>query len=178
MGLDLVEFVIAVEGSFGLEIPNDVAADLVTPRHLIDHLVSRLPPGDVTRCLGQAAFYRVRRAAMAEFRLARAVIRPTTPWPAILPTFHVRDAWARLGEASALPKWPSLALFSRFAGNAATVGSTSLFVAAYCASALKDADVGWTRREVERVVRELMRHQFGIRRLNLDAHFVRDLKLD
>lgn len=71
-----------------------------------------------------------------------------------------------------------LDIVGRFAGDASTVGSTALFVAAYCASALKGEGAGWTRREVEHVVRGLMQHQFGVTGFSLDAHVIRDLRLD
>jgi acyl carrier protein len=38
MGLDIVEFVIAVEGSFGIDIPDKDAESLETPRLLIEYL--------------------------------------------------------------------------------------------------------------------------------------------
>jgi acyl carrier protein len=42
MGLDIVEFVIAVEGSFGIDIPDKDAESLETPRILIEYLDRQL----------------------------------------------------------------------------------------------------------------------------------------
>lgn len=38
MGLDSVEFVMAIEEAFGLDVPDADAAQLLTPRMLIDYL--------------------------------------------------------------------------------------------------------------------------------------------
>jgi hypothetical protein len=40
MGLDTVELVMAFEERFGVSIPDAVAAELVTPRHVIDYLMA------------------------------------------------------------------------------------------------------------------------------------------
>jgi acyl carrier protein len=47
MGLDIVEFVIAVEGSFGIDIPDKDAMALETPRLLIEYLGRHLATYDV-----------------------------------------------------------------------------------------------------------------------------------
>jgi acyl carrier protein len=47
MGLDIVEFVIAVEGSFGIDIPDKDAESLETPRLLIEYLGGHLATNDV-----------------------------------------------------------------------------------------------------------------------------------
>jgi hypothetical protein len=39
MGLDTVELVMAFEERFGVSVPDTVAAELVTPRHVIDYLM-------------------------------------------------------------------------------------------------------------------------------------------
>ena len=46
MGLDIVELMIAVEGSFDIDIPNEDAARLETPQLLVDYLASRLPTSE------------------------------------------------------------------------------------------------------------------------------------
>jgi len=49
MGLDIVEFVMDVEESFGISIPDDVAERFTTPRKLIDYILDRVPRSSESR---------------------------------------------------------------------------------------------------------------------------------
>jgi acyl carrier protein len=49
MGLDTVELVMAFEARFGLDIPDTVAAELVTPRDVIDYLMANGAGGGKSR---------------------------------------------------------------------------------------------------------------------------------
>src|SRR2546425_8924482 len=73
MGLDSVEFVMALEEAFGLYIPDVDAVSLTTPRKVIDYLEKRLAPAESPQCVDQMAFYSVRRAAM------RVLEKPVAP---------------------------------------------------------------------------------------------------
>ena len=42
MGLDLVELVMAFEESFGITIPNAIAETMLTPRDVIEHVMTQL----------------------------------------------------------------------------------------------------------------------------------------
>jgi hypothetical protein len=80
MGLDIVEFVIAAEGSFGIDIPDKDAESLETPRLLVEYLAQRLPATSrgATRCLTQRTFYRARAATARRFRVDPRSLRPQT----------------------------------------------------------------------------------------------------
>jgi hypothetical protein len=178
MGLDLVEFAMAVENAFGLYLPEPDAADLVTPGLLVDYLMRRLPPADTPQCLEQLAFYRIRRGAMHVLGKPRNAIRPDTSWSSLVPDTQRQHVWGLLHHASGLPVWPRLPLWRAFSGDSETVGTTARFAAARCPGALKGTDGTWTRMEVEGVIRRLMADQLGIERFDWDDRFVRDLRLD
>lgn len=44
MGLDSVQLVMDLEEAFGIEIPDEDAARLETPRMVLDYVAARLPP--------------------------------------------------------------------------------------------------------------------------------------
>jgi hypothetical protein len=178
MGLDLVEFAMAVENAFGLYLPEADAADLATPGLLVDYLMKRLPPADTGQCLDQIAFYRIRKAAMQVLGAPRGAIRPETPWASVVPDEARRRQWGLIQHASGLPAWPKLSMWRSFSGDAETVGKTSRFIATRCPGALKGAGGPWTRAEVEEVIRRLMADQLGIAHFDWNDHFVRDLRLE
>src|SRR5919198_194735 len=108
MGLDSVEFVLALEESFGLYILDADAVALTTPRKVIDYLANRLTAADATQCLDQKAFYSVRRSAMQVLDRPRAAFTPQTRWEEVLHAKHHRRQWKLVGQETGLPRWPRL----------------------------------------------------------------------
>src|SRR5690348_2802168 len=78
MGLDLVEYVMAVEDAFQISIPNEDAALIDTPQKLIDYLCDGLGESTDGPPLVQMVFYRVRAALAEELAVPRSKIRPST----------------------------------------------------------------------------------------------------
>ena len=177
MGLDSVEFVMALEEAFGIYIPDVDAVGLATPRKVIDYLQKRLVPADASRCLDQKAFYSVRRAAMQVLEKPRAALTPATLWDEILDIRDHRRQWELVGQATGLPKWPRLR-FGSIPSDARTVGGTARFLATKCPSAVKGSAPSWTSEEITEVVTRLMEAELGISTFGLDDRFVQDLGID
>jgi hypothetical protein len=78
MGLDLVEYVIAIEDAFEISIPDADAAELDTPGKLVDYLCARLGEARDGAPLIQTVFYRLRAALATELGVERSRIRPQT----------------------------------------------------------------------------------------------------
>ena len=108
MGLDGVEFIIAVEEAFNLTIPDEAIPTMATPRQVIDCVYAQLQHGDSPACLTQRAFYRLRRAAQSRLSLPRSALRPTTPWAAVLPEPNRSTLWQQLHHATGTKRWPPL----------------------------------------------------------------------
>src|SRR5687767_10653370 len=108
MGLDIIEFIMATEVAFGLDISDADAARIATPRDLIAHLRARLPRVEHAPCLSQQAFYRVRDNVVAQIGVPRVDVRPSTPLAAVLPDVTRRDAWRAWGQALGAESWGPL----------------------------------------------------------------------
>ncbi len=178
MGLDSVEFVMALEEAFGLYIPDVDAVSLTTPRKVIDYLEKRLAPAESPQCLDQMAFYSVRRAAMRVLEKPRGAFTPATRWDRI---FHTKDhprQWELVGQATGLPRWPRLRLGGSVPSDVQTIGGTARFLAAKCPSAVKGRAPTWTNAEITQVVTRLMDTELGITTFGLDDGFVDDLGVD
>jgi acyl carrier protein len=154
MGLDTVELLIEVEECFGVAITDESAAQLTTPRQLASHvaklLAAQSPEGRSAKantCLSQRAFYRLRRALIAETGLSRNALRPDTPLAEVFPDQR-RAAWRRLRRALASPDLPRLKATSRINAITQTIFPTlSALLAIYLAlspwSILAAAIAGW-----------------------------------
>ena len=175
MGLDLLEFTLALEESFSVYLPDADAVKLRTPRHVIDYLENRLAAAATSQCLDQLAFYKVRRAGMQVLRKSREVFRPNTRWADLLEPKHQRRQWDLVGQATGLPKWPRWILL--FPRDAMTVGDAARHLATTCPSAVKGSSPTWTRAEIVEVVTRLMDRELGVKEFGLDDGFVDDLGL-
>jgi hypothetical protein len=175
MGLDLVEFVLAIEESFAIYMPDADAVRLTTPGLVIDYLEQRLPPTALPQCLDQLAFYAVRRASMHLLTKPRDAYHPDSRWTDLLAEKHRRRHWRLLQHAVALPKWPRLTPWGSFPRDVETVGGTACFLATKCPSALKGQAPSWSRREITEVVSRLMAVELGVTQFKMTDRFAQDL---
>lgn len=102
MGLDFIELVLAVEETFGIDLPDDEAGEVGTVGDLEALVLSKLGRASSDRCLTSAAFYRVRRAMVDVLWCSRAEIRPSTVLAYVLPESDRRAKWEALREAMTL----------------------------------------------------------------------------
>ena len=185
MGLDGVEFIIAIEEAFGLDIPNEVAVNLRTPRDVVDYLVSQLPVAVDGPCLSQRAFYRLRTAledsAAGESGL---LISPDSELDRLVPRAERDDAWHRLGTHLGASSFPGPPVASDWLARLAwwrprQVRDVVQHVVAHAPRSLIGDD-GWTRAQISAVVTRLCEVEFGVdmRRFSLDSEFVRDMGID
>lgn len=113
MGLALVEMIMDVEEHFGIEIPDEDAAEIRTVGALHSYLLQRLaekhPGGSQSVCPSGHAFYQARRTLMDQFGVPRSRIRPDSRLDDLLPRRGRREAWGRFGGAIGL-HLPALSL--------------------------------------------------------------------
>lgn len=97
MGLDCVELVISIEQSFGIQVPDEVAARLETPGLVIDYIHRLQAHGSSDpACLSQRAFYRLRKAFVDEGLCSRSEFRPDADLNQIVRPSVRRSFWKRL----------------------------------------------------------------------------------
>ena len=137
MGLDGVELVMRWEADFGVEIPDEVASRLVTPKHAIDYIYAQLPHASDTVCLDQRAFYIVRRALVDLFEVERGVVNPETDIAVVIGDYRRRRTWQDLRTVTGLEPWPRLQrpqwVIRSITGTAVLAGGTALVVSGFSA---------------------------------------------
>ena len=182
MGLDLVEYVIAIEEAFEIDIPDADAVHLETPAKLIDYLCDRLGESADGPPLVQTAFYWLRKGLAEELALPRGRIRPDSViseltdrpendvWRAVAARLEVNPKFL---THSPVVKW--LAKLVRGPGR--SVGDLAKQLAMQHPSAFKREGEGWTRAQITDVALQLLEYETGIAIgvAQLHASFVRDL---
>lgn len=95
MGLDGVELIVSIEQAFGVQIPDAVAAGLITPGHVIDY-IDRLQStdGNAPSCLSQRAFHCLRSAFVSEGLCTRQEFQPGADLNTMLYKARRRQIWA------------------------------------------------------------------------------------
>ena len=113
MGLDGVEIVMRTEETFGIEIPNEVAARLLTPAALVDYVAANVPLKATEECLSQQTFYRLRRGFRSQLKALSATLELDTPLKEILHKVNGHRSGQQSALKSANPNGQS-----RFVGRA------------------------------------------------------------
>ena len=137
MGMELVELAIEVEETFGFTIPDEDAAALDTVGKLYDYILERRFEGKEQGCLTSVAFYRLRRALMSVFGVARDDIRRSLDLAEIIPRRR-RQRWSGLQAALGL-RLPSL-VRPAWVTAAATALALALAIGAPTVLAAKSGD--------------------------------------
>jgi hypothetical protein len=178
MGLELVEFTLAVEDAFGIFIPDTEAAAIITPGQLVEYVEMRIGKGVSLKCLEQRAFYKLRRAGMQVLSCPREAFKPDNSWVKLLhPKQHNRQ-WGLLKSAAGISPWPRLKPLLSFGPTTQTVGQTARTVAATAAASLLRSNEGFNRIDIEKIIQGLMREQLGITKFEWSDRFLQDLGLD
>jgi acyl carrier protein len=100
MGLDTVELVMDVEESFGVEIPDDAAQQIITVGDLFEFVKSQTDLAPAGTCLTAATFYDIRKGLQHAGITAR--FGPSTPLAEIVPHRERRSFWATLSQNTQL----------------------------------------------------------------------------
>ena len=182
MGLDSVEFVMALEDAFELAIPDAAARAMATPRHVINYLSTCVPMREGSACIAQHAFYRLRQLTRAELGLSRDVVRPSTPLAPLFPAGTRSAEWKAIQTRLGANHWPQIGrrriLERPLSPHVDTFAKLTEFCVARVPMAVKGPGERWTRTEIAQVVGALMREELGIERDSEDSRFVEDLGVD
>ena len=182
MGLDIVEYIVAIEEAFELDLPDADVAHLVTPAQLIDYLCARLGEAHSGPPLVQSAFYWLRRGLAEELAVPRLTICPASTIARLTDRAEA-EVWAAVARRlavnpkflthSPLPRW--LARLVRDADR--TVGRVAEDLAMFHPAAFRRGAGGWTRAQVMEVVLRLLEYEIGIAVTPTQLHytFVGDL---
>ena len=169
MGLDGVEIVLAVEDAFGVQITDDDAVRMVTPAHVVEFVMTRVPVTTNAACLSQRAFHLVRSSVLGMTPHQRRSVAPHTPLAHLFILTPPQQLADQLVKKMKLPRRPPLDRLS-------TVGDLVSWLAKLSPLVVKSGEA-WTRDEIASVVKQIVVEQLGLREdeYGEDKRFVEDL---
>ena len=96
MGLDLIELTIRIEDAFGIPIPDEIAADLTTPRQVKFYILSQLKLAERKTCMSQQAFYLLRRQLLPVLGIQRSDFYPASNLAQLIPIEDRIPTWTTI----------------------------------------------------------------------------------
>jgi len=184
MGLDIVEYIFAVEDAFEIALPDDRLPTVRSPRDLAALIAELVPAAESGPCLSQRAFYRLRRAVVNQAGLPRRAIRPESVVLDLLSAVRASELWTATCAELELPKPLRLrgrGGFLAFLGpRPTTFGDAASELMSRYARRLLQAEGGWTTSQIHAVLAQLLDREQGIATgtYSLDASYVEDLQME
>jgi len=182
MGLDLVELTIRVEETFGVQIPDRVAAGLTTPRKVTDFVLSQVEESPAPLpCLSQKAFHLLRRELMQHVSLSRRQFRVDSSLKEIFSGEHGEEVWKSIGTSLGVKKWPAMSRHAWHGFMSPTVSNVRELVDYLVTNEplmVKGADAAWSRAQVWEVLKRVIIDETGTTDFSEDSRFVEDRHLD
>jgi hypothetical protein len=176
MGLDGVEIVMRTEETFGIEIPNKVAAQLLTPAALVEFVAANVPMKPTEACLSQQLFYRLRRGFRSQLKALSSTFDLDTPLKQILQKDQWPQVWEAIRAEVGQPEWPaSIPWPGLLSSGPKTVRELIWQVAASLPKPDIAAGEAWTRPRIQAEIRRIIGEQVGAWDYSLKARFVDDI---
>lgn len=176
MGLEGIEIVMATEEVFGIEIPNHIAARILTPEALVDYVVAHVGTLPEERCLTQQLFYRLRRGFKRQIAALARTLELDTPltdmmhkdqWPAVWTAIR-----ADVGDAD----WPAKVPWPGFLQEGpGTIRQLIWHLVEHLPKPQLGKGEMWTRSMIEAQVRRIIRDVTGKQDFSLRASFTKEL---
>jgi hypothetical protein len=175
MGLDSVELVIGIEKAFGINIPDAVASEMITPRHTIEYVASTLAASPVSRCHTQKVFYRL-RSGFRSVLGTEVTIRPATTLREIVGKRAWADVWSKVRETAGNPIWPERIPRKRWIREGPeTLRELTYYVAMFLPPPDLAQGEPWTRERIELIVRRVVWETIRVQGFKVDDGYVRDM---
>lgn len=108
MGLDAVEIVMAVEEAFDIRIENGEAEKIITPRQLMDLVMSKVEVATTSICLTHRAFNLLRRFLLQHGDWKRDQIVPAANLDALIPRERRRSLVGDMARELGISRPPLL----------------------------------------------------------------------
>lgn len=176
MGLDGVEIIMRTEETFGIEIPDKMAQEILTPAALVEFVAANVPMKPTEECLSQQLFYRLRRGFRSQLKALSSTFTLDTPLKEILHKDQWPQVWEAIRAEVGQPEWPeSIPWPSLLRGGPTTVRELVWHVAGTLPKPDIAAGEAWTHARIQAEIRRIVGEQVGAWDYRLKDRFVDDI---
>jgi hypothetical protein len=176
MGLDGVEIIMRTEEAFGIEIPDKIAQQILTPAALVDFVAGNVPLKPTEECLSQQLFYRLRRGFRSQVKALSSTFDLNTPLKEILHKDQWPQIWQAVRAEVGQPEWPaSIPWPGLLSGGPKTIRELIWHVAGALPKPNTAAGEAWTRPRIQAEIRRIVGEQVGAWDYRLKDRFVDDI---
>jgi hypothetical protein len=141
MGLDSVELVMEFEEAFGIQITDEEATNIRTPRMVIDLVLSKLRKADEHVCRNQRAFYIIRKVLVRTFGLQRRSVTPDMRLRDFIPESRQKELWEQIKATFSPGDWPPLVV-PRWMSRSLLILGLAVFVGGVIAATHSSRRIG------------------------------------
>jgi hypothetical protein len=182
MGLELVGLTLRIEETFAIQIPDDVAYRLTTPRQVTDYILTQVGESQFRLpCLSQRAFHLLRQNFLRHLSLQRHQFKPNTALKEIVPAEAGNDIWTAIGLSAGVQNWPTMSRPKWLVFIPSTVKTVRDLVEHVVTNeplVVKGEEAEWTRSQVWEVLRRVIIDETVVVDFSEDSRFVQDMGLD
>jgi hypothetical protein len=164
------------EEIFGIEIPDTIAQQILTPAALVEFIAANVPLKPTNECLSQQLFYRLRRGFRSQLKALSSTIDLDTPLKEILRKDQWPQVWTAIRAEVGQSEWPaSIPWPGLLSSGPKTIRELIWQVAASLPKPDISAGEAWTRPRIQAQVRRLVGEQVGAWDYKLKARFADDI---
>ncbi len=181
MGLDSVELVMRIEDTFSIQITDEVATELVTPRKVVDFILTQVMESHAPLpCMSQKAFHLLRSSFIETLPISRKSFRLNASLSELVPEENRNEIWKEIGKKFGAKKWPTVfrpTLLSFLPPRVQNVKDLVEYFVMSEPLTVKGSEKTWTRAQVWDVLKRVIADEIGIKNFTEDSHFIKDMGL-
>jgi hypothetical protein len=177
MGLDAVELILRWEKAFDVQISNDEAFTLYTPKMAIDLICQKVGASEIDGgiCPTIRAYYCIRQAFQTVVGLQRQQILLDSKLRDLLPKAQRQNIWKRVCSNIGIQNSPSFGFGVGMIFTPITIRDLVDWAVAHCPDRFISATERWTYYQVRSVVRATVRDIVGVINFKDEDDFIRDI---
>jgi hypothetical protein len=179
MGMDSVEIVLCWEESLQISIPDELVANVATPRESIE-LLEKLVGCEqsVGPSIIQQAFYKVRNILINDFKISRNRVKARSQFSQLFPRKNRKESWDKFKKLVGVNNLSITVGWPLFSPSVTTIEDVVVELTARKAFLFKKQNEGWAKNQIREIVRCSVMYVVGVKAFPDSANYVKEIGID